>query len=575
MANPNMKKYDYMLEQNRNYMNSIALSTTNRKITYEELHESIEKYVKLLTKKGVRPGDMIGVCALNVPESVYLIYALDIIGAITIGFDPFADKEKLRGEIELTKPKMIITVDLQYSNFRNLEKALNFSTILYSISDSIEDKKKKMGYQLLKLTQGNFTLSSDRNLKKLLSKDYSDTDVIASEYIEDSLSDIMFTGGSTGVKKGVELSSNGINSVIEGMRYMYDKDFFTEKTYLGNIPFGHMAYGRAILHVALTNNMNFALTLNALPKDFYSELVRTQAHCAAGGPPHWTSLIENDNGNFVPRKDLKEGSLSNLQLATSGGEAKKKNVEPAINKALKYCGSPAVIGDGLGATENWSVMLLNSGNCYKQGTIGSPISTLDVKLIDPVTKKEVKQGEKGVLHISGPSTMLRYYNNPEETKKVVVYLDGKRWINIGDYLRETNTSNIYEYCGRQKRSFVSGIENIYPEVLEELLSSLPEVREAVVTPIPDEIVQFIPRYHISLHDENVDIREFEEKLEKLVSTKLTTSWLPGTIEYTTEPLRRMANSKIDISYYQEQDKLLFEAGKINNEKAKILRLKKM
>ncbi len=575
MANPNMKKYDYMLEQNKNYMNSTALSTVDRKITYEELHESIEKYVKLLLKKGVRAGDMIGICALNVPESVYLIYALDIIGAIAVGFDPLASKEKLRKNIELVKPKFVITVDLQYRNFKSLEKALNFSTVLYSISDSISDKKLRIGYNLMKLRQGNVTLSKDRDLKRLLKADYSDIDVVSSKYVEDALSDIMFTGGSTGVSKGVELSSNGLNSVIEGMRYMYDDDFFTEKTYLGNIPFGHMAYGRAILHVALTNNMNFALTLNALPKDFYSELVRTQAHCAVGGPPHWTSLIEKENDIFVPRRDLKEGSLSNLQLATSGGEAKKKNVESAINNALKYCGSSAVVGDGLGATENWSVMLLNSGNCYAPGTIGSPISTLDIMLIDPVTGEKVKSGEIGLLYISGPSTMLGYYNNPKETREFVVYRDGKKWINIGDYLRETDTPNRYEYVGRQKRIFVSGIENIYSEVLEEVISTLPEVREVVVTPIPDDVVQFIPRYHISLYDDNIDIKEFEAKLEKLITTEFTTSWLPGSIEYTTKPLKRMTNSKIDVKYYEQQDKMMLESGKINNEKAKTLRLTKM
>ena len=575
MANPNMKKYDYMLEQNQGYMDFIALSTTDRKITYGELHESIEKYVKLLLKKGVKQGDMIGICALNVPESVYLIYALDIIGAIAIGFDPTANREKLKKDIELTRPKMIITVDLQYSNFRSMEKALNFSTILYSISNSISDKKLRLGYDLMQFAHGNVSLSRERNLRRLLHQDYSNVEVVSSKYVEDELSDIMFTGGSTGVNKGVELSSNGINSVIEGMRYMYPVDFFTGKTYLGNIPFGHMAYGRAILHVALTNNMNFALTLNALPKDFYGELVRTQANCAVGGPPHWISLVEKENEIFVPRKDLKAGSLSNLQLATSGGEAKKKNVESAINEALKFCGSNALVGDGLGATENWSVMLLNSGNCYNQGTIGAPISTLDIMLIDPVTGEEVKKGDKGLLYISGPSTMLRYYNNPEETEKVTIYRNGKRWINIGDYLRETDIPNIYEYVGRQKRSFVSGIENIYPEILEEVVSTLPEVREVVVIPIPDEIVQFIPRYHISLYDGSIDIKEFESRLEKLIITKLTTSWLPGSIEYTVEPLKRMANSKIDISYYCEQDRIMLENGKINNEDAKKLRLTKM
>lgn len=575
MANANQKKYDYLLEQNKNHMDLTALSTLTKNITYEELHESIEKYTRLLYKKGIREGDKIGVCALNVPASVYLLYALDKIGAIVIGFSPFDKKEKIKKDIELTKPKMIITVDMQYHNFKDCEKSLNFSTLLYSIADGISDTKTRLGYNLLNILGGNFTLCKDRNLKYLEGLDYSNVSVTPSQYIENQLTDIMFTGGSTGVHKGVDLAGNGLNSVIEGMRYMYDKDFFTGQTYLGNIPLGHMVYGRVILHIALTNNMNYALTLKALPKDFYDELVRTQAFAAVGGPPHWNSLIEQKDGVFVPRSDLKVNSLSNLCLATSGGEAKKKNLEVAINEALKYCGSPTVLGDGLGATEAWSVMTLNSGKYYHKDTIGSPIDTLDVKIIDPETGEIVKQGETGLLCVSGPSVMLGYHNNDNETNKVISYDEnGKRWCNTGDYLREIK-DNVFEYVGRKKRNFVSGIENIYPEQIEELLSSIPEVREVIVTAIPDDLVQYIPRYHVSLYDKDIDIVELENKIKNLIKSKLGDSWLPGSITYLTYPLKRMTNSKLDVSYYQNKDLEDYQNGLINNSEAKVLRLKKM
>ena len=169
--------------------------------------------------------------------------------------------------------------------------------------------------------------------------------------------------------------------------------------------------------------------------------------------------------------------------------------------------------------------------------------------------------------------MLGYHNNAEETEKVISYDEnGKRWINIGDYLEELVTGE-YKYVGRQKRNFVSGIENIYPEELENLLLSLPEVREIIVTAIPDEMVQYIPRYHISLYDNNIDFKKFEDKIRLLVSSKLSESWLPGTIQYYSEPLKRMSNSKIDISYYQDQDRIAIENKEINNEEAKKLRLR--
>lgn len=573
MKNINETKYNYMLEQNKDYMDLTALSFGDRRITYEEMHDRIEKYVRLLYSKGVRQGDVIGICAYNTPESVYLLYALDIIGAIVVGYSPFDNKEKTKLDIEMTKPKMVISVDMCYKNFKDWEKALNFSTILYSPVDSLDDMKIKVGYKLLQLKNGNFKLSKDSNLKSLLKKNYSDVDYVKASFEQDGLRDILFTGGSTGVHKGVELSDNGLNSVVEGMNSIFTAE--PGMIHLGNIPFGHMAYGRSILHYALCNNMEYALTIKAMPSDFYDEIVRTHATAAVGGPPHWVSLIEQQGDKFVPSSRLKAGSLSELHYATSGGEAKKETTENAINEALKYCGSDAKLGDGLGATETWASMMINNGKIHHRGTVGEPISTLDVKLVDPDTGKEVKDGEKGLLYVSGPSVMLGYHNNPEETSKVISYDEnGKRWINIGDFLMKTPDGE-YKYVGRQKRNFVSGCDNIYPEELESLLLLIPEIREVVVTPISDEMVQYIPRYHISLYDTNIDYKELEEKINALVMSKLNENWLPGSIAYYDKPLERMQNSKVNISYYKELDQKALENNEIDNTSAKQLRLKRI
>lgn len=573
MKNINETKYNYMLEQNKDYMNLTALSFGDRKISYEEMHDRIEKYVRLLYSKGVRQGDVIGICAYNTPESVYLLYALDIIGAIVVGYSPFDNKEKTKLDIEMTKPKMVISVDMCYSNFKDWEKALNFSTILYSPVDSLDDMKIKVGYKLLQLKNGNFKLSKNSNLKSLLKKNYNDVDYVKAPFEQDGLRDILFTGGSTGVHKGVELSDNGLNSVVEGMNSIFPAE--PGMIHLGNIPFGHMAYGRSILHYALCNNMEYALTLKAMPSDLYDEIVRTHANAAVGGPPHWVSLIEQQGDKFVPSSRLKPGSLSELHYATSGGEAKKESTENAINEALKYCGSDAKLGDGLGATETWASMMINNGKIHHSGTVGEPISTLEVKLVDSDTGKEVKDGEKGLLYVSGPSVMIGYHNNPEETEKVISYDEnGKRWINIGDFLMKTPDGE-FKYVGRQKRNFVSGCDNIYPEELENLLLTIPEIREVVVTPISDEMVQYIPRYHISLYDTDIDYKDLEERINALVMSKLNENWLPGSIAYYDKPLERMQNSKVNISYYKELDQKALENNEIDNTSAKQLRLRKI
>ncbi len=552
-VNPNQTKYDYMLENSKNHMDNIALTFEDKKITYEEMFESIDKYAKMLYKKGVRKGDLIGICALNTPESVYLLYALNKIGAVVIGYSPFDNRERIKADVELTKPKMVITTDAFYGNFKNLEKSLEFSSILYSPLESSSNWKLKLGYNISKIKNGNFTLVRNNRLKHLLKNNYDGLVLPDTPYIDGELSDIMFTGGSSGIHKGVDLNDVGLNSSIEGMKMLCDEGYYDNKTYLGQIPFGHMAFGRSILHIALTNRMTYALTLKAMPNDFYGELVRTGAHVGSGGPPHWTSLIEKENGKYIPRRDLKPNSLTNLFVAFSGGEAKKEATEPAINAALQYCGSTAKLGDGLGATETWGPNILNFANYFKEGMLGVPIKTVKVKLIDPETKEEVQKGKKGLLYISGDPIMIGYHNNQEETDKVFHYdEDGTKWLNLGDYLIEED-DEFYKYVGRQKRNFVCGVDNIYPEQIEELLQSLPEVRESVITPISDDIQQYIPSYHISIYSDQIDYDDFENRLEGLIKKNIGESALPQRIEYTTEPLVRMTNSKIDIEYYKKKD----------------------
>lgn len=96
----------------------------------------------------------------------------------------------------------------------------------------------------------------------------------------------------------------------------------------------------------------------------------------------------------------------------------------------------------------------------------------------------------------------------------------------------------------------------------------------MITAIPDEIRQFIPSYHISLYDRNLDIGSFEKKLKSFVKNNLSENWLPGYIEYCYEPLKKMSNSKVDIPYYQSKDLEAMDNTVIQERKEKLLVLKK-
>lgn len=542
--NMDQSKYDYLLENNKKYMNYIALSYENQKITYEELHDNINKYANVFYKIGIKSGDVVGVCVLNTPESIYILYALDVLGANVVGINPFDKEIKIKKDIELTNPSTIITIDLVAPVFNHLKNDFKYNIFTYSSSKFQNNNLEK-----------NNILNILRNINEFKKME--------SIYIPNSITDIMFTGGSTGIHKGVDLDGTGLNYVVESSKKAYN--FYPGMVYLGNIPVGYMCFGKAVMHMSLCNNLEFALTLKAMPNDFYEEIIRTRANCAAGGPPHWMSLISKDNDGFIVNPKVKKNSLNFLKYAGSGGEDLKQDAYSAINHALEYAGSKAKIGNGYGATEAWSCVILNTGADNTPGTLGNKMDCFDFKIVDPNSMKEVKKGESGLFLIRGKPIMSGYHNNEEETKKVFITDEnGNTWFNTGDVICELENGE-FKYIGRIKRNFVCGVENIYPEAIENLLIKLPEVREAVITKVSSDEKQYVPKYTISVYNYDFDIKEFEERLKLLVKTHLGVNWLPGEgkefIEYTDNVLKKMSNSKIDISYYQaETDKLFSKSG---------------
>jgi len=562
-------KTEFLEERNKNHMNYIALSFGNKKITYEELHERIDEYARSLYKMGIRKGDKIGVCLVNTPEAVYTLYALDKIGAIIVGLSPLNNEYKMRRDIEMVKPKMIITVDMLYKRSQKACDALNISPILYSPLESSSNPFMKTIYNTTQFIQGNKLFGYEHNLNQIVKKGKNAT-YEKQDYTPGDISDIVFTGGSTGVHKGVMLASDGLNGVVQGV----DDVFILEPgmKHLGNIPFGHMVFGRFVLHYVLAKNMEYALTLNALPNKFVEELIRTQCDGAMGGPVHWINFINNP----LLKKDC-----IRLKQAISGGEMLKAQDSKNIYKEFEKIGLDIQLGDGLGLTEMWAPTHIKMGGKNTPDTIGYPIGFVKSKIVDPqllenitpeqkIDLQEVPIGKDGLLLVNGPGMMKGYLNNPEENNKVFFYdLDGTKWYNTGDLVIKTGiNNNEYKFAGRKKRNFVCGVDNIYPEQVEQLITQIPEIKEAVVTEVPDEKYQFLPVYHIRLQNENVDTNVLKNKIDVLIESTLGASALPGYIEYTLEPLPRTDNGKLNAPLLKEQSLKNF-----NNQELSLIRKK--
>ena len=573
---PNNTTYGFLYERNLPYMNNIAISFGNVDIKYEQLHEEIDKYARALYKRGVREGDIIGLSAINTPELIYITYALNKLGAIICSINPMDMEYKIMQDLKVVRPKMFIGINDTYRKIKHASNGIDMDIILYPAVRSIDNSLIKFLYGGKQMSSGNFLLSMNNNLNSILKNGYSFEDAVFPISHNKKISDIMFTGGSSGTHKGVMLDGNGINCVAKSLDYVTELE--PGEVFLGNLPM-FMAFGKLAMHYALCKNLHVKMVSKPLPKDFKEEIYRIKPAGVFAGPIQW-EFFANDILSEISKKhqnidfsgnnrenykeylenlrmelrtaDKSKYDLSWLKMGVSGGEQLKELTEQIINMIFEEFGTTDNLWNGLGMTEMWAPVSVKMGKKNSDGTVGVMIPFNNYMIIDPITHEELGYDNEGLLLVNGPGMMLGYYNNEKETKESFMEINGTKWLITGDIAKILPNGEIV-YIDRAKRSFVCGIENIYPQRIENLLSQIPEIRESIVTKVMDNELQYVPKYHISLYSEECDVEKLKLKIEKLISSTLGNSNMPRYIEFYYEPLIRTLNGKLDPKPYQEND----------------------
>ena len=590
--------YEFQLKENEKYMNNVALVTEKgEKITYEEFHTRVDEYAKALKEKGVREGDRIAFAALNVPSALYLKRALYKLGATVCAINPVQKDYLKEADIEIVNPKMFIGINMFSKSFSTIAKRYGIDTLYFSPYDSVNTtKKEKTILNLYLLASRNFVLNKKKKISTYLDRtSNSVTDVPIANTMDKYISDITFTGGSSGTHKGVMLNGNGLSTVTKGANYVLPLN--PGDKFLGNLP-DFMAFGGFAMQYALNRSLEIHLTSKAMPQDFADLLYKEQPNGVFGGPIQWNVYIDyvlKNTGDDVYKKykdlskmeekDQKEfykivrDALENLdpsikkqlnmgflKAGVSGGEQLTSKTETLTNIIFDVFGAEDSLYNGLGMTEMWAPVCVKRGNLNTDGTIGHMLPFVGAKIVDPVTLKEVEKGKPGVLFVAGRGMMEGYYNNPEETSKVIVTDEnGTRWLNSGDVAIIDPVTNEKKFIDRVKRNFVCGVENVYPQQIENLLSNIPEIKESIVTKIPSDDLQFVCKYHISLSNPDIDINELEDKINNLIFSTLGEAKLPHYIEYH-ETLPKSANGKLAWNVLQDADNEKYKKDTLEKEK---------
>ena len=507
---PKMTCYDYLKNNNNNSLNRCALNFFGLKISYKKLFKKIDEVAKCLVELGVKKGDIVTINSVTLPQSIYLIYALNKIGAISNLTDVRTDQNGMKHYLNETESKFIFTMDQFYDNISNIINETSVEkVILLNPTDEIpfigklinshNDKKslseEEYSNNINHLKRINNIVRENENIldwKSFIKLKKTKKEVLKINYEENLPMAIVHTSGTTNLPKSIVLTNDNFNA----MPFQYsvsDFKYARGESLLNIVPI-FTAYGVVnSLPMPLCLGMTDIVYPKVVNSDFTSILKRFKPNHVIAIPMHWEFLLKNE--------DIQNEDLSFLKTAASGGDNMNIEMEKRVNQFLEDHNSPSKIVKGYGMTEVSACAVTNTNHTTELGSVGIPLVKNNIKIIDSDTNIEVINGEKGEICIESPSAMREYYKNEEETKDVLkIHDDGKVWIHSGDLGHMTADGKLY-IDGRIKRLIIRRGFKISAIAIENIILKHDAIESCSVVKVPNEIDGEVPFAFIVLKNE--------------------------------------------------------------------------
>lgn len=462
------------------YPNYTAYVFMGKKTTYKEFAQNVEICARALKAIGIRVGDRITICMPNCPQTVIMFYAVNLVGAVANMVHPLSSEREIEFYIKESKSIAAITLDQFYHKFEAIRENVELSNIIIArIKDELS-KPIRAGYMLTEgrkiekipkdapVTIWNYFMDQGRHYhwKYRAVRDPRDPAVI------------LYSGGTTGVTKGILLSNYNFNAL--GAQIIATNPMFRPgDSMLAVMPMFH-GFGLGVsIHSMLMNGGQCVLVPRFTAESYAKLIKRYKCNFIAGVPTLYEALL---------RQPVMDGvDLSCLKGVFSGGDSLSVELKKRFDKFLYDHNASIQVREGYGTTECVTASCLTPTHVYKEGSIGQPFPDTYYCIVKPGTQEELPYGEEGEICISGPTVMLGYLDHPEETAQTLqVHPDGRTWVHTGDLGTMDDEGFIY-FRQRLKRMIVTSGYNVYPSQLENILDAHELVQMSCVIGVPDPL----------------------------------------------------------------------------------------
>jgi long-chain acyl-CoA synthetase len=461
-------------ESVKKFGDSIAYECMGKTLTFNQVDKLSENFAAFLQNElKLKKGDKVAIQMPNCLQYPVALFGTLRAGMVVVNANPLYTPREMKHQFEDSGAHAIIIMANFASNLEKIRHEIRAKHVIVTeLGDMLGGLKGMIVNFVVKHIKKMvpaYNLPRAINWKTVMSKGAAST----FKRVELTLADtafLQYTGGTTGVSKGAELTHGNIVANMQQISaWMKPKLVEREEIVITALPLYHI----------------FALTVNCLammkigahnvlitnPRDipgFIKELSKHKFTLFTGVNTLFNGLMNNP--------EFAKLDFNSLKVAVGGGMAVQK---ATAEKWQKITGVP--LAEGFGLTETSPVAVCNPiDGTERIGTIGIPVPNTDVKVIDD-NGKDLPTGEKGELCIKGPQVMKGYWNRPDETAKV---MDGE-WFKTGD-IAVIDEDGFVKIVDRKKEMILVSGFNVYPNEVENAIAMHPKVLETGVIGMPDE-----------------------------------------------------------------------------------------
>jgi long-chain acyl-CoA synthetase len=539
---PRVTMYEKVRQSAEQNPDAIAYDFLGYTSTYLKFVEEIDQCADALAFIGLKKEERITISMPTSPQGIICFYAINKLGAVSSMIHPLSTAKEIEFYLNTAKSRFALTLDAFYGKFKEMKGKTPLETLILTRIPDYLNPLKRIGFNL---TVGRKIpkVPQDPMIKwwnDLMQGSYPP--VPQAQMDTDELAVILYSGGTTGVPKGIMLSN--MNFISEGMQVSEWGKLTDADSILAILPIFH-GFGLGVCVNACFMGGGKSILVPQFTPETVAQIISSKKPSFVVGVPTLFDALSR-------HPKMRKTDLGCLRATFCGADSLPRTVKDRFEEMVKKQKGNVQLLEGYGLTEAVTAIMAMPIGHYREGSIGVPFPDMLAKIVKLGTTTEAPCGQEGEICVSGPAVMLGYLDHPEETADTLrKHPDGKIWLHTGD-IGTMDEDGFFYFKLRQKRMIKSSGMNVYPAQVEDILYRHPEVQEACIIGVPDEAQVQIVKGFVVLKNPAKASAEMEKLLIDYCRDQLIKWSCPREIEFR-DSLPKTLVGKIAFNVLEQEE----------------------